>query len=63
MHFYVYGKITGQCLERDRRWVGPADSAVHRIPQPLLTSRILLSRLDGDVTQKELNLVEFSSET
>jgi hypothetical protein len=28
-----------------------ADSVVHRIPQPLLTSQILLSRLDGDVTQ------------
>jgi hypothetical protein len=39
-----------------------ADSVVHRIPQPLLTSQILLSRLDGDVTQQELNPVEFSSE-
>ena len=50
-------------VETERQLQGwlDADSVVHRVPQPLLTSQILLSRLDGDVTQKELDLVEFSA--
>ena len=40
-----------------------SDAIVHRVPQPLFSSRISLSRLAGEVIQQELNLAEFCSET
>jgi len=42
-------------------FTGPGDVIVNRIPETLLAPEVSLRRLDGDVTQQKLNLLQFAA--